>query len=507
MPLPNPYDYEDWKEFAVALLTVLGSASEADSLTGAIDGSQVVGSIPATSLPATNPDYPPVFWSFPDQQLFLSPDFTVPPPIITPFQIDTQSLALAAVETGILADGAVVTAKITDLTVLNSKIANATILSAKIGDAQIISAKIADLAVITAKINDLAVGTAKIGDLAVTTAKMGLAQIGTAQIGTAVITQALMASASIGSAQIIDASILTADIGLAQITTALIGSAQIVTANIGAAQISTALIQTAAIVNALIADGTILNAKIADATIASAKIATLIVDKLAAGTLDAEIDMGTGLIRFTIGGFTLTIGKGFGTSSQFIMWFGPTVAEASMDEASATFYLKTNGDAYFGGTLFAGLIRNTLHSTDISSTNIVTVGDFASNGGVITIISSYDFHHNVRKANGTASFSGSGGATVVIEGSTNSGGAWSTLATYNPTETQRQVLPGDPGLDDVMNWRMSGSTTTTWTPGAQTDLQVRSRITARSEPTYNGGAPSGGGGTGITQDLGIQTTE
>lgn len=177
-----------------------------------------------------------------------------------------------------------------------------------------------------------------------------------------------------------------------------------------------------------------------------------------------------------------------------------------MTEAAATFYLKTNGDAYFGGTLFAGLIRNTLHTTDTSATAVVTVGDFASNGGTITIIGSYDFHRVVKKANGTGSISGSGGATVVIEGSQNGGGSWTTLATFNPAETQRTVIPGDPGLDDTLNWRMGGSTTTTWTPGAQTDLQVRCRITARTEPSYNGSPPSGGGDS-LTQDLGVQTTE
>lgn len=496
MPLPNPYEYDNWQDFAAALLTVIGSAAEADSLAGSIDGSQVVGTVPATSLPPTNPNYTPVFWSTPDQQLFLSPDFTVPPPIITPFQIDTQSLALAAVETNILADSAVTNAKILDATILNAKIANATILSAKIGDLQVITAKINDLAVTTAKITDLAVLTAKIGDAQITTAKIGAAQVGTAQIGTAVITQALMANASIGSAQIIDASIATADIGSAQITTALIAAAQIVTALIGSAQIT----------NALIADGTILNAKIADATILSAKIANLVVDKITAGTLDAVIDMGTGLIRFTIGGFRLTIGKGFGTTGQFIMWYGPSMAESAMDEASATFYLKTNGDAYFGGLLFAGRIRNTLHSTDLSSTNIVTVGDFASNGGTITIVGSYSFAHTVKKANGTGDITGSGGATIVIEGSQNSGGSWTTLATFSGTETQRLVIPGEPGIDDTLIWKMGGSTTTTWTPGAQTDLQVRCRITARSEPTYVGSPPSGGGGSN-TQDLGVQTTE
>jgi hypothetical protein len=484
VPLPSPHDYEDWRDFADALVLAMGSASEADSLAGSIDGSQVTGSIPATVLPATNPDYTPVYWSTPDQQLFLSPDFVVPPPVVLPFQIDTQSLALLSVDTNILADDAVI----------NSKILNATILSAKIGDAQIIEAKIADLAVTTAKIADLAVLTAKIGDAQITTAKVGSAQIGTAQIGNASITNALMANAAIGSAQIIDASILTADIASAQITSALIAAATILTANIGAGQIT----------NALIADATILAAKIADATITSAKIASLVVDKITAGTLDAVIDMGTGLIRFTIAGNVLVLGKGFGTTNQFVMWFGPTMAENLMDESTAVFYLKTNGDAYFGGSLIAGTLVNGSTNSSLSDPNTVETGSFGSTGASRVVTATYSYSIGQRYTGGSPAFSGTDTVDLYIDKFES--GSWVQKAHVFFAEADYTNHPpgggGDPGL---FSHDFGGSVQWTDNTGELTVGNIRARSENRTTIAMTGA-------TGVTttsqqQRLGIQVVE
>lgn len=166
---------------------------------------------------------------------------------------------------------------------------------------------------------------------------------------------------------------------------AAIGSALIANAAIG-----TALINTAAITTALIADGAIVNAKIADATIASAKIGSLVVDKITAGTLDAVIDVGTGLLKFTVGGSALYLGKGFGTSSQFFLWFGPSsVAVADADELSALIYFKTDGSAYFGGSLSSGTITNAGRTTLGTETEFV-LGSFTSVGHSVSIITQTD---------------------------------------------------------------------------------------------------------------------
>jgi hypothetical protein len=527
VPLPNPYDYSDWQSFASALLSTLTGVADISGGGGVASGAYgpgIVGTIPPGSIPPPPGNALPVYWSLDNSELFLAPDFYVPPPVITPFQIDTQSLALASVELAQIADGAVGTNKIIDLAVINAKIANATILSAKIGDLQVVTAKIDNLAVNTAKIANLAVGTAQIADAAITTAKIGTAQIGTAQIANAAITNALIANASIGSAQIIDASIQTADIGLAQIGTALIqnaaitnalmanasiGSAQIInaailTADIANAQITTALIANAAITTALIANAAITNALIANGTILDAKIANLSFDKMIAGTLNAVVDMGTGLIRFTIGGNTLVLGKGFGTTSQFIMWFGPSMAESLMSESNAIFYLKKTGDAYFGGTLAAGILRTTGQTSDQSATAQIVIGNFSSNGGSISTFLSYDWHHEYRCDHGTGSITGTGSATVLLEASSNGGTSWTTLATLHPSESPTVVVDSDPSIQDIVTYDLAGSTTVTWTPGALTTLQLRGRLTARATPSFGGTTQTG---SLTTQNITVSSTE
>lgn len=495
MSLPSPYDYSDWREYADALISALGSGF---AEVGAAGTSITSGTTSGGDI-APPPGYFPVFWDTANNGLFLASSFTIPPPVFSPFQIDTQSLALASVDLNILADSAVTSAKLADLAVITAKVADATILSAKIGDLQVIAAKIADLSVNTAKIVDASIITAKIGDLQVTAAKIGLAQIGTAQIANAAITNALMANASIGSAQIIDASILTADIGLAQIATALIQNGAIVNALIGSAAIGTANIQSAAITTALIGLAQITTALIADASITSAKITDLVVDKITAGTLDATIDVGTGILRFTIGGFRLSIGRGFGTTSQFIMWFGPSMAESAMTEGTGVFFIKTNGDAYFGGTLSAGLLKNGAVSTSISHTAAIETGTFGSNGNPRNYIASIDYHWE-----GIAGTSGSFTTTpsYVLYIEKWNGSAWVTLTsgTVNGTVNPDSEIAGELTFFDI-----EGSITFTDSSGGLTVQNLRARVDTYTFPTWSGG----GGFSSVveTQRLAILSTE
>src|SRR5690242_1491536 len=105
MPLPSPYDYDDWRPFASALLQALGSGDQ-----GVVAGS--AGSV-TTMVPPVG--FEPVFWNPSLNNLYTGSDFLTAPNIVTPFQIDTQSLALASVELQQIADGAVDTNKIVDL--------------------------------------------------------------------------------------------------------------------------------------------------------------------------------------------------------------------------------------------------------------------------------------------------------------------------------------------------------------------------------------------------------
>jgi len=205
-----------------------------------------------------------------------------------------------------------------------------------------------------------------------------------------------------------------------------------------------------------------------------------------------RVDVTNGRTIVQTGAFMKVSGAPFGSSNQFIEWYGPYFANlSSCTEANATYYLKTNGSAYFGGTLSAGVLKNAAQTTDINTTASVTVGPFSTNGGTKTITLSYEYQKEYSCANGTGSITGSRSITIVVEKSTNGGSTWSTIATLTPSETLRSVIydPGDPGALDLVQYMVAGSTTATDNTAAGTML-LRGRITSRVLPTF-GGTPFG----------------
>ncbi len=96
--------------------------------------------------------------------------------------------------------------------------------------------------------------------------------------------------------------------------------------------------------------------------------------------ISGDLYMGAGRIVSNSGGFMKVQGTGFGTGNQFIEWFGPNMAISSCSEANARYYLKTDGSAYFGGTLSAGLLKNSVQTTSQAADAAVTTGTFGSNG-------------------------------------------------------------------------------------------------------------------------------
>jgi len=99
-----------------------------------------------------------------------------------------------------------------------------------------------------------------------------------------------------------------------------------------------------------------------------------------------------GRIIMDNGAFIRATGVGFGTSSQFIEWFGPRPAGGDIalcSEANAISYLKTNGDAFFGGALSAGTLKNQAQSTSIQGDAFVTIGPFGTNGNPKQVVTSY----------------------------------------------------------------------------------------------------------------------
>lgn len=221
-----------------------------------------------------------------------------------------------------------------------------------------------------------------------------------------------------------------------------------------------------------------------------AHIGSLTIDKLTSGTLSALVTqngnwiVGTGKIIFDNGTYMKVSGVGFGSSNQFLEWFGPRPANGNValcTEANAIQYLKTNGDAYFGGSLSAGTLRNAVTSTVIGSSAEAVLGPFGTNGGSKTVVHSFTLSHvqtwYVTAGNFTPDYTQS--ATLVLERSLNGGGTWTQVAgphTVTATVTYEACpLAGEQGRYSVT---ASGSFTYTDTSTSTADFMYRLRITS-----------------------------
>jgi len=95
---------------------------------------------------------------------------------------------------------------------------------------------------------------------------------------------------------------------------------------------------------------------------------------------------------FNNGTYMKVQGTAFGSSNQFIEWYGPSQVNLnSCTEANAVFYLKTNGAAYFGGSLSAGTLTTKAGTSSIDSTATAETSVFGSNGHQITVTLSYSY--------------------------------------------------------------------------------------------------------------------
>lgn len=492
--------------------------------------------------------------------------------------VGTAQIGAATIVTALIGDAQIVEAKIADLAVNTAKMANLAVSSAKIANLAVGVAHIQALAVGTAQIADAAITNAKIGgtiqssdwnagtkqgwsidkagnisgrsiaiydtggnlafgssgtldftkitggtrpaDNATVGATLGVNAVGfgalaakaVVDFGTEVTGATRPANnATVGAAigTNLTGTYSTGNIA-SYFNTGVIGGTYIADAAIVSAKIG-----NLAVLAAHIADANITTAKIADAAITNAKIVNLIVDKLVSGTLDATIQVGNGLFLFTVAGNTLCIGNGFGTTDQFFLWFGPTVAVGSMAEGAATVYLKTNGDAYFGGSLSAGVIHNTTRSTLTALTEII-LGSFTSAGSSIQILSTANLggwlaqsatweetetDTSDRLADPYGGTHTTIRSTYVLSKATAAGGPWTTIATYSmdvPT-TSRMALLAENFVDPDMvytyawqkYWNAPISQTTTHTLGSGSSHYLRLQRTVLTD-LGTGSAPIGG---------------
>ncbi len=108
--------------------------------------------------------------------------------------------------------------------------------------------------------------------------------------------------------------------------------------------------------------------------------------------INTDLKMGTGRVVFNTGTFMKVQGVGFGVAGDLIEWYGPTMAIAQCSRANAIEYRTTTGDAYYGGSLSAGTLRNPGQSSSLASDAVAEVPSFGSNGKPVKYIASWSYY-------------------------------------------------------------------------------------------------------------------
>jgi len=184
--------------------------------------------------------------------------------------------------------------------------------------------------------------------------------------------------------------------------------------------------------------------------------------------INTDLKMGTGRIIYDTGKFMEVQGVAFGVARDLVEWFGPTMDVAKCSRANAISYKSIDGDAYFGGSLSAGILRNASSSSGLSVSELAQVGPFGSNGRPIRYVASWSYRTTSR-ASYPATNEGlrqyNAAAAAANAPSDGSGGNYGTKTTEqaNSTVVLTRALAGS----DFVQLDQRGFTTQTTTFSGQ----------------------------------------
>lgn len=140
-----------------------------------------------------------------------------------------------------------------------------------------------------------------------------------------------------------------------------------------------------------------------------------VVNILSPGAADG-FEMTKGYLRVWSGNSQRIIGNNFGADG-LVDYFGPNVGAANASKANATMWMDRSGNAYWGGAIAAGILRNAAQSTSIVTTgNSVLVGPFDTNGRNKQVVVGFNRRHrrikNAQTAQGFVAGAGTNGGTI-----------------------------------------------------------------------------------------------
>lgn len=201
-----------------------------------------------------------------------------------------------------------------------------------------------------------------------------------------------------------------------------------------------------------------------------------------------------GVWRVYSGSIMTVWGVAFGSSNQFIRWTGPQFTSlSSCTEANAIEYVKTNGDAYFGGALSTGTFKNSVTGTLLTATATTILGPFSTNGNNKVVNVSVVLSESTAIAFGSTVNPTTNPSVRATLYRSRDGTNWTQLRqdTYTGSwDVSPTPTPGEPGR---FNASVSGSYTYTDSGGTGTSPMYYRVITDnRTWPGINGtgSAPS-----------------
>lgn len=215
------------------------------------------------------------------------------------------------------------------------------------------------------------------------------------------------------------------------------------------------------------------------------------------------MEIQNGYIRVWKGSSQRIIGNGFGANNDLMDYFGPNVGVANASKSNAIMWMDQSGNAYWGGSLSAGVLKNAAQSSQISASASVEVGPFGTNGNqkVVTWGVSFSNAGFETTDQGNATLTG----TIVLERSLNAGSTWTQISSLSVTGNRTSTYDHELHRWDINVYASASGTFTDNTAGTS-NFMYRVRITATSGwPLIinNGSNPASFG----TQRLYIQSVE
>ncbi len=133
---------------------------------------------------------------------------------------------------------------------------------------------------------------------------------------------------------------------------------------------------------------------------------------------DRGMEWRDGYLRVWNGAAQRIIGTGFGNTMEGLMdYFGPNVGAGAATKSNAVMWMDSGGNAYWGGALAAGVLRNAVQTTSVVMTGTQLVcGPFSTNGRNKNVVVSFSRQHRrIKNTQGQDGFvAGAGQNTCTI---------------------------------------------------------------------------------------------